>query len=102
MKTNLNVECKNLATIIDNLATGKEICEISNDNFKLKDVIDYLNGFLDELKNLNNRIIDSGNTPELLKEVHDKYNELWMFQVEFYIDSLPCVVGALWRYPDAD
>jgi hypothetical protein len=33
MKTNLNVECKNLATIIDNLATGKETCEISNDNF---------------------------------------------------------------------
>ena len=54
MKTNLNVECKNLATIIDNLATGKETCEISNDNFTLKDVIDYLNGFLDELKNLNN------------------------------------------------
>ena len=32
MKTNLNVECKNLATIIDNLATGKEICEISTKN----------------------------------------------------------------------
>jgi hypothetical protein len=54
------------------------------------------------LKNLNKRIIDEGNTPEILKEVHDKYNELWMFQVEFYVASLPCVVGALWRYPNAD
>ena len=102
MKTDLNVECKNLATIIDNLATGKEICKISNDKYTLKDVIDYLSGFLDELKNLNKKIIDEGNTPEILKEVHDKYNELWMFQVEFYVASLPCVVGALWRYPNSD
>ena len=59
MKMNLNDVCKNLATTIDNLVTGKEICEISNDNFTLKDAIDYLYGFLDDLIKLNNRIIDS-------------------------------------------
>ena len=100
MKMNLDDECKNLAIIIDGLVMGKEKCVISSNNFTSKDVIDYLYGFLDELKNLNNRIIDTGNTPELLKEVHDKYNELWMFQLECYIDNLPIVIGALWRYPN--
>ena len=102
MKMNLDDECKNLAIIIDGLVMGKEKCAIPSNNFTLKDVIDYLYGFLDELKNLNNRIIDTGNTPELLKEVHDKYNELWMFQVEYYIDSLSIIIGALWRYPNDD
>ena len=102
MKMNLDNECKNLAIIIDELVMGKEKFVISSKNFTLKDVIDYLYCFLDELKNLNNRIIDTGNTPELLKEVHDKYNELWMFQLEYYIDSLPIVIGALWRYPNDD
>lgn len=102
MKLNLNDECKNLAIIIDNLATGKEQCEISNNDFTLKDVIDYLCGFLDELENLNNRIIHDGNTQELLKEVHDKYQELWMFQALYFVDSLANVIGALWRYPNVD
>ena len=102
MKMNLDDECKNLAIIIDDLVMGKEKYVISSKNFTLKDVIDYLYCFLNELKNLNNRIIDTGNTPELLKEVHDKYNELWMFQIECYIDSLPIVIGALWRYPNDD
>lgn len=62
----------------------------------------------DECKNLkniienlqNSRIISCGNTSELLKEVNDKYNELWLFQVNYTIDSLANVIGALWRYPN--
>lgn len=98
MKTNLNDECKNLKNIIENLQTGKEICKIFNEQFSLNDVIDYLCDFEKELENLNSRIISCGNTSELLKEVNDKYNELWLFQVNYTIDSLANVIGALWRY----
>ena len=102
MKTNLNDECKNLKTIIENLQTGKDKCEIYKEQFSLNDVIDYLCDFEKELENLNGRIISCGNTSELLKEVNDKYNELWLFQVNYTIDSLANVIGALWRYPNAD
>lgn len=102
MKTDLNDECRNLEIIIDNLLTGKEMCEISNEQFSLNDIIDYLRGFLEELKSLNNKIIDCGNTQELLKEVYNKYSELWLFQLSFTIDSLPLVIGGLWRYPNVD
>ena len=102
MKTNLNDECKNLKNIIDNLQVGKETCEISSKKFSLSDVIDYLCEFEKELENLNSKIISYGNTPELLKEVQNKYNELWLFQLEYTIDSLVMVIGALWRYPNAD
>ena len=100
MKTNLNDECKNLKNIIENLQTGKEICKIFNEQFSLNDVIDYLCDFEKELENLNSRIISCGNTSELLKEVNDKYNELWLFQVNYTIDSLANVIGALWRSPN--
>ena len=102
MKTSLNDECKNLKTIIENLQTGKDKCEIYNEQFSLNDVIDYLCDFEKELENLNGRIISCGNTSELLKEVNDKYNELWLFQVNYTIDSLANVICALWRYPNAD
>lgn len=102
MKTNLNDECKNLKNIIENLQTGKEICKIFNEQFSLNDVIDYLCDFEKELENLNSRIISCGNTSELLKEVNDKYNELWLFQVNYTIDNLANVIGALWRYPNVD
>ena len=102
MKTNLNDECKNLKNIIENLQTGKEICKIFNEQFSLNDVIDYLCDFEKELENLNSRIISCGNTSELLKEVNDKYNELWLFQVNYTIDNLTNVIGALWRYPNVD
>jgi len=102
MKTNLNDECKNLKNIIEDLQTGKEKCKIYNEQFSLKDVIDYLCDFEKDLERLNGRIISCGNTSELLKEVNDKYNELWMFQVDYTIDKLANVIGALWLYPNAD
>lgn len=102
MKTNLNDECKNLKIIIDDLRAGNETCEILSKKFSLGDVIDYLCEFEKELENLNSKIISCGNTPELLKEVKDKYSELWLFQLDYTIDSLVIVIGALWRYPDAD
>lgn len=102
MKTNLNDECNNLKNIIENLQTGKEKCEIYDEHFSLNDVIDYLCDFKKELENLNSKIISCGNTRELLKEVNDKYNELWMFQVNYTIDSLANVIGAIWRYPNVD
>lgn len=102
MKTNLNDECKNLKTIIENLQTGKDKCEIYNEQFSLNDVIDYLCGFEKELESLNSKIIACGNTQELLKEVYNKYSELWLFQLNYTIDSLAIVIGALWRYPNVD
>lgn len=102
MKTNLNDECKNLKIIIENLRTGKEKCKILSEQFSLSDAIDYLCEFEKELENLNSKIIASGNTQELLKEVYNKYSELWLFQLYYTIDSLVIVIGALWRYPNAD
>lgn len=95
---NLNDECKELTSIIDNLATGKEICEIADDRFSLADVIDYLKGFLQELIELNAQIADCGNTPELLKKVNEKYTELWLFQIDFRVESLTRVIRGLWLY----
>ncbi len=102
MRSDLNRECENLEIIIENLISGKDKCEILDDRFSMPQIIDYLRGFLEELKSLNNRIIQDGNTKELLKEVYDKYSELWLFQVEFYVDSLVAVVRGLWRYPNDD
>ncbi len=102
MKTNLNDECNNLKAIIENLQTGKEKCEIYSEQFSLNDVVNYLCEFEKELENLNSKIISCGNTPELLKEVNDKYNELWMFQACYTINSLSNVIGVLWRYPNVD
>ena len=101
-KTNLFNECNDLEQIIHNLKTGKEACCIVDKRHSLDDVIEYLQGFLDELKDLNDEIHEKGNTSEMLKKVHDKYSELWLFQVDYYIDSLPKVIGGLWRYPDCD
>ena len=101
-RTDLNRECKELELIIDNLETGKETCEIEDTRYTLDEIIDYLRGFLQELIELNDQIIDQGNTPELLDKVYDKYTELWLLQVYCSIDSLPNVIGSLWRYPDCD
>ena len=102
MKTNLNNECKNLELIIEDLATGKETCDISDDQYSVDDVLEYLRGYLQELEDLNRQITKHGNTSELLKKVHDKYTELWLFQVLCCVDSLPSVIGGLLSYPDRD
>ena len=99
MKTNLNNECKNLELIIEDLATGKETCDISDDQYSVDDVLEYLRGYLQELEDLNRQITKHGNTSELLKKVHDKYSELWLFQLRFTVDSLPRGIGGLLRYP---
>lgn len=98
-RTNLNSECKELELIIDSLAAGSEICEIGDTRYTLDDVLEYLRGYLQELRDLNDRIIEQGNTEELLKEVYNKYTELWLFQVSFTVQSLPRVIGGLRRYP---
>ena len=100
IRSNLDNECNDLALIIDNLAAGKEECEIGDTRYTLDDVLDYLRGYIHELRDLNDRIIEHGNTPELLKEVHDKYTELWLFQVSFTVSSLPRVIGGLLNYPN--
>ena len=99
MRTDLNSECKYLKRIIDDLDMGRETCEIRDDHFTLGDVLGYLRGYLQELEDLNKRIIENGNTPELLKEVHDKYTELWVFQLSYTVRSLPSVIGGLLCYP---
>ena len=96
----LSEECKDLSLIIENLKTGKETCDIGDSQYTLADVIDYLQGYLQELIALDARIVECGNTSELRKEVYEKYSELWAFQLSFYIASLPSVVGGLWRYPN--
>lgn len=98
----LSEECKDLALIIENLKTGKENCDIGDPQYALADVIDYLQGYLQELIALDARIVECGNTPDLLKEVYKKYSELWVFQLSFYIASLPSIIGRLWRYPKCD
>ena len=101
-KTNLNSECKDLEFIIENLLTGKESCETEDSQYTPEDGIDYLQGFLQELNELNTQIIEQGNTPELLDCVFNKYTELWLFQLHFTINSLPRVIMGLWRYPECD
>ncbi len=100
MRTDLNNECKELETIIENIVSGKETFDTEDARFTLDAVIEYLRDYLHELKNLNVQITEHGNTPELLKTVYDKYTELWLFQGYCNVDSLPRVIGSLWRYPD--
>ena len=83
-KTNLNSECKDLEFIIENLLTGKESCETEDSQYTPEDAIDYLQGFLQELNELNTQIIEQGNTPELLDCVFKKYTELWLFHFRLY------------------
>ena len=99
-RTGLSDECKDLELIIEDLTTGKETCEIEDTHYSLEDTIDYLRHFLQELNNLNNQIVEHGNTPELLEQVHEKYSELWAFQLSFTVDSLSRVIGGLWQYPN--
>jgi predicted nucleotidyltransferase len=68
--------------------------------YSLEEALAYLRDFLRELNKLNSQIIEIGNTPELLEEVHKKYTALWLFQLYFYVDNLPRVIGRLWRCPD--
>ena len=97
----LNRECMNLERIIEDLATGKEKCADDDPQYSLNEALDYLREYLQELKELNNQILEQGNTPELLKKVHDKYTELWLFGVYYPVNSLPLVVGPLLHYPDS-
>ena len=99
-RSNLNAECEDLELIIDGLAAGKETYHEEEAQYSLEEALGYLRDFLHELKELNGQITESGNTPELLEEVYKKYTELWLFQLYFYVDSLPRVVGGLWRYPN--
>ena len=101
-RTNLNNICEDLELIIEGLTTGKGIYREEDTRYSLEEALNYLREYLQELKDLNVQIIDKGNTPELLKKVHDKYTELWLFQLFFPVDSLPRVIGPLWRYPDCD
>ena len=70
--------------IIENLLTGKESCETEDSQYTPEDAIDYLQGFLQELNELNTQIIEQGNTPELLDCVFKKYTELWLFHFRLY------------------
>lgn len=99
-KTDLSSECKDLESIIDNLTMGKESYEIEDTRYNLEEGIEFLKGFLQELKDLNNQIIEQGNTPELLKIVYEKYTELWLFQLYIHVDRLPSVIGGLMWYPN--
>ena len=95
-------ECKELERIIDDLSTGKENVEITDRYYTLENVLAYLRDFLQALKKLNAQIAEQGNTAELTKHVQDMYSDLWVFQLSFPIGSLPGVIDALRRYPDAD
>ena len=95
----LTRECKNLELIINMLETGKETFDISDPQNTPEDPLKFLRDYLQELKKLNSRIIKQGNTPELLKAVHDKYSELWTFQLLCSVKSLHRVIGPLWTYP---
>ncbi len=99
-RVGLDNECKILEQIINDLKTGKAKYEIENDKYSIAEAIDYLQGFLNELCELNNQIVMQGNTPELLEMVHKKYTEIWLFGVYFSINDLPVVVGGLLCYPN--
>ena len=99
-RTDLNAECKDLELIIDGLATGKESYRKEETQYSLEEALAFLRDYLQELKDLNGQIIENGNTPEMLEIIYKKYTELWLFQLYFYVDSLPRVVGGLWRYPN--
>jgi len=94
----LSNECQTLELIISNLETGKDTCEIGDTRYSLKDAIDYLRDYLQELRDLDSEIVRIGNTPEMLEAVYRKYTELWLFQLSFYVSSLPLVIGGLQNY----
>ena len=98
-KVGLSEEIKNLELIIDDLAAGREECEISDPQNTLEDALEFLRDYLQELKDLDQQIAENENTPEMLKAVHDKYSELWVFQLMCTVQSLPRVIGPLMRYP---
>ena len=100
IRFDLTAECNNLERIINGLATGAESYRKEESQYFLEEALEYLYGFLQELKDLNRQIIEHGNMPELLGKVQKMYTALWLFQLDFYVDSLSCVVGGLWRYPN--
>lgn len=69
-KVGLSEEIKNLELIIDDLAAGREECEISDPQNTLEDALEFLRDYLQELKDLDQQIAENGNTPEMLKAVH--------------------------------
>ena len=101
-RTGLDKECRALERIIDRLSGGEETCEIADRFYTLENALEFLRGFLQELKTLNAQIAEHGNTEELLKMVQEKYSELWVFALSFTIQSLPGVVDGLRRYPRTD
>ena len=98
----LDKACRDLEQIIDRLASGEETVEIADRYYTLENVLAFLRDFLQELKALNAQIAEHGNTEELLKIVHEKYSELWVFQLSFTIESLQGVIDGLRRYPDTN
>lgn len=80
-RADLNSECQNLKTIIDNLMMGKETYEIWNPEWSPEIAIGFLKDYLVELTSLNDQIAKEGNTKELLKEVYDMYSKLWLCKI---------------------
>ena len=74
-QTDLNSICKDLELIIEGLATGKESYREEETRYSLEEAVDYLREYLQELKDLSRQILEYGNTPKLLKKVHDKYGK---------------------------
>ena len=101
-RTGLDKECRALERIIDRLSGGEETCEIADKFYTPENALEFLRGFLRELKTLNAQIAEHGNTEELLKIVQEKYSELWVFALSFTIKSLPGVIDGLRRYPGTD
>ena len=101
-RTGLDKECRALERIIDRLSGGEETCEIADPFYTLETALEFLRGFLQELKILNAQIAEHGNTEELLKMVQEKGSELWVFALSFTIKSLPGVIDGLRRYPGTD
>ena len=101
-RTGLDKECRALERIIDRLSGGEETCEIADKFYTPENALEFLRGFLQELKTLNAQIAEHGNTEELLKIVQEKYSELWVFALSFTIKSLPGVIDGLRRYPGTD
>lgn len=67
-RLNLNKICEDLELIIKGLTTGKESYREEGTRYSLEEALDYLQEYLQGLKNLNNQIVKQGNTPELLKK----------------------------------
>jgi hypothetical protein len=101
-RAGLGKECRALERIIDCLSGGEETVEIADRFYTPENALEFLRGFLQELKALNAQIAEHGNTEELLKIVQEKYSELWIFGLSFSIKSLPDVIDGLRRYPGTD